>query len=224
MLLIILMFLAGCLPPLSPKMENPSSLSGSMRKPLPAGWENKKELLAKWGTSLPTLQALIPDTSIDLNYWETYYSTEKGMRLPIKRATISFSRADPVTIINTDLHFVNVAYIYSMKNYETDHYLLESVVKKVECKPTGFPQLLAGDILRHKILMVYGTPHEYNGIWHRYKDQNTGMSIQEVDDLHLIVKQKSNKMSTHLEKAIRDMYSDEGIEYRKQLMMKNIDL
>ena len=222
--LIGLFLLSGCIPPLFPLIDGSYSDDPTMRKQIPAGWSQNKELMAKWGKTLPTAISLIPDTTAKIKYWETYYTTQKGMRLPIKQATISFSRASSVAITYTDLHFVNIAYVYSIKNHESDHYLLASVVKNVECKPTGFPQLTAKDILRYKILQVYGTPHEYDGVWHLYKDQQTEMRIQEVDGSHLIVEQKSTVLEEHLQKAIRDMYSDEGIEYRKQLMIKDVDL
>lgn len=211
----------GCVPPLSPILSSDDSL---LRKPIPEGWAQQKEVLAKWGTTLPTVMTQIPDTTMKVQYWETYHTTEKGMRLPIKQATISFTRASPVSITRTDLHFVNIAYIYSLKNHEIDHYLLVSVVKNVECKPTGFPQLTSQDVLRYKILQVYGTPHEYNGVWHFYRDQQTEMGIQEVNNMHLIVEQKSLVLKNHLQKAVQDMYSDEGIEHHKQKKLKDVDL
>ncbi len=220
-ILIGFVLIAGCVPPLSPVLDRADY---PMRTPIPEGWTHNKESLANWGATLPTVLSLIPDTTMDVRYWETYHTTEKGIRLPIKQATISFSQASSVSITRTDLHFVNVAYVYSMKNHEIDHYLLASVVKNIECKPTGFPQLTSADILRYKILQVYGTPHEYNGVWHTYRDQQTEMGIQEVDDVHLIVEQKSLVLDEHLRKAVRDMYSDEGIEHRKLKKLKHVDM
>ena len=73
---------------------------------------------------------------------------------------------------------MNVDNIYSFTNYEPSHYELDVILKSIKLRDTGFPQLTADDVLKHKVLMEYGTPHDFDGKWHRYKNNDTRSEIK----------------------------------------------
>ena len=75
--------------------------------------------------------------------------------LPIKRATVEFHYITRLTTEQITLGFVNVDYVYSTTNNSDSHYILENVVKKIKLKDTGFPQLTAEDVIKHKVCLLY---------------------------------------------------------------------
>ena len=101
---------------------------------------------------------------------------------------------------------------------------MNGIVRGVELKPTGFPQLTSNDIVKHKVLMEYGTPKEFDGVWHIYEDVNSNYKVRELDERNIKVETKSLKVADKLEKAIDDTYSQQGIEYKKRLMVQGIDI
>ncbi len=193
-------------------------------KQLPEGWVLRKELLARWGTDLSQVTRTIPDSVPEVNYWESNYTTGNGTRVPIKRATVLYEYTNRLSINTIELQFVNIDYVYDISNHKSVDYVLERVVKKIELRDTGFPQLTAGDVIKHKILMVYGTPREFDGIWHRYQDENTEMKVRELDNRHIIIDLRSLAVEKKLQQALNDVYSDEGIEEKKQKLMEDFDL
>ena len=112
------------------------------------------------------------------------------------------------------LDFVNVDFIYSTTNNNDSHFILEGIVKKIKLKDTGFPQLASSDIIKHKVLMEYGTPKEFDGVWHIYQDVNSTYKVRELDERNPKSRTKSLKVVDKLEKAIDDTYSKQGIEYK----------
>lgn len=208
-------------PPPKPQVRVQPSVS---LKSLPQGWVLERQLIAKWGMSLPTVLSAIPDSASAVEYWEEMLSLPIGLRLPIKRAKVIYQMITRLTIETVELQFVNIDYVYSSSNHEPSHYLLEGLSRTTELKPTGFPQLTADDVLRHKILMEYGTPKEFDGVYHHYADSRTGMKVRVVDDEHILVRLKSNKVDGKLRQAINEMYSEEGIEYQKKQLLKGIDI
>ena len=85
-------------------------------------------------------------------------------------------------------------------------------------------KLASSDIIKHKVLMEYGTPKEFDGVWHIYQDVNSTYKVRELDERNLKVELKSLKVVDKLEKAIDDTYSKQGIEYKKRLMVQGIDI
>ena len=123
-----------------------------------------------------------------------------------------------------ELHFVNVNHIYSVTNYDASHYQLNAVLKSIKLKETRFPQLTSDDILKHKVLMVYGTPKEFDGSWHRYEDKDTKFAVRTIDGFHLATQSTSKVMDRKLKQAIQDVYSEEGVELKKQQLMEGFEL
>ena len=73
---------------------------------------------------------------------------------------------------------------------------VEGIVKKIKLKDTGFPQLASSDIIKHKVLMEYGTPKEFDGVWHIYQDVNSTYKVRELDERNLKVELKSANNSS----------------------------
>jgi hypothetical protein len=209
------------LPVIEPK---PAATPVIPRKTLPRGWSLQRELLARWGTSLPTVTSVIPDTLPEVEFWDAPVSVGETGKLPIKRATVRYQYTTRITVEQVELHFVNVDYVYSVLNHEPSHYILERVVRTVELKDTGFPQLTADDVIKHKVLMVYGTPQNYDGVWHQYRDSQTEMKVREVDERHLVIDLRSLAIERRLQQALQEVYSEEGIEQKKREIMEGLDL
>ena len=77
----------------------------------------------------------------------------------------------------------------------------------------------SNDIIKHKAqwnmalqknLMVFGT----------YEDVNSNYKVRELDERNIKVETTSLKVADKLEKAIDDTYSQQGIEYKKRLMVQ----
>ena len=151
-------------------------------------------------------------------------TTREGFVLPIKRASVEFQYTSRLTHELIMLEFVNVDFIYSTTNNNDSHFILEGITKKVKLKDTGFPQLAASDIIKHKVLMEYGSPKEFDGVWHIYEDINSTYKVRELDERNIKVETKSLQVTDKLEKAIDDTYSKQGIEYKKRLMVQGIDI
>ena len=205
-----------------PKRKNIESVIPVKR--LPNGWVFRGELLAPWSTSLPAVLTIVPDTTVEVVYTDESRTTKDGIVLPIKRATVEFNYVTRLTIERITLGFVNIDYVYSTTNNSDSHYILESVVKKIKLKDTGFPQLTAEDVIKHKVLMEYGTPREYDGVWHNYGDENSIFRVRKLDERNVKVEVDGLQIADKLNKAIEDVYSQQGIEYKKRLMMDGIDL
>lgn len=192
-------------------------------KNLHGGWVLNRQPVAKWGMSLPTVLGAVPDTAISVEYMEEMLTLPIGLRLPLKRAKVLYRIITHLTIETVELQFVNVDHVYSSSNHEASHFLLEGLTRKTELKPTGFPQLTADDILKHKILMEYGTPKEFDGVYHHYTDSKTSMKVRVVDDMHLMIRLSSREVERKLRQAINEMYSEEGIEFQKKQLLQGLD-
>ena len=212
------------LPKVSPQISRNKIVSVIPVRRLPDGWVFRDELLAPWSTSLPAVLTIVPDTTVEVVYTDESRTTKDGIVLPIKRATVEFNYVTRLTIERITLGFVNIDYVYSTTNNSDSHYILESVVKKIKLKDTGFPQLTAEDVIKHKVLMEYGTPREYDGVWHNYGDENSIFRVRKLDERNVKVEVDGLQIADKLNKAIEDVYSQQGIEYKKRLMMDGIDL
>ena len=193
-------------------------------KRIPSGWVFRDELLAPWESNLPAVLSIIPDTTVEVVYHDDNRTTREGFVLPIKRASVEFQYTSRLTHELIMLDFVNVDFIYSTTNNNDSHFILQGITKKVKLKDTGFPQLASSDIIKHKVLMEYGTPKEFDGVWHIYEDVSSTYKVRELDERNIKVELKSLKVSDKLEKAIDDTYSKQGIEYKKRLMVQGIDI
>tara|TARA_A100001037_G_scaffold7735_1_gene7683 strand:+ start:645 stop:1418 length:774 start_codon:yes stop_codon:yes gene_type:complete len=193
-------------------------------KRIPDGWVFRDELLASWESNLPAVLSIIPDTTVEVVYHDDNRTTKEGFVLPIKRASVEFQYTSRLTHEQIRLEFVNVDFIYSTTNNNDSHFILEGITKKVKLKDTGFPQLVSSDIIKHKVLMEYGTPKEFDGVWHIYEDVNSTYKVRELDERNIKVEMTSFKVNEKLEKAIDDTYSKQGIEYKKRLMVQGIDI
>jgi hypothetical protein len=193
-------------------------------KRIPDGWVFRDEMLASWESNLPAVLSIIPDTTVEVVYHDDNRTTKEGFVLPIKRASVEFQYTSRLTHEQIRLEFVNVDFIYSTTNNNDSHFILEGITKKVKLKDTGFPQLVSSDIIKHKVLMEYGTPKEFDGVWHIYEDVNSTYKVRELDERNIKVEMTSLKVDKKLEKAIDDTYSKQGIEYKKRLMVQGIDI
>ena len=59
---------------------------------------------------------------------------------------------------------------------------------------------------------------------HIYTDGNSDFRVRKLDERNVKVQVDGLKISDKLNKAIEDVYSQQGIEYKKRLMMDGIDL
>ena len=192
-------------------------------KSLPEGWTVDHHPVAKWSMSLPTVMSNILDSAQSVDYWEEIVDLPTGYKLPLKRSKVFFEVITRLTIESIELHFVNVDHIYSSTNHEPSHYIMNGVIRKIELKPTEFPQLMAEDIVKYKFLMEYGTPSEYVGGFHHYENDKTVLKVREMDKSHVQIQMNSVLVDQKLRTAINDMYSEEGIEYQKKLLLRAID-
>ncbi len=127
-------------------------------------------------------------------------------------------------VIRYTLFLYNIDFIYSITNIEASHYKLESIHKTIELKNVGFPQVTTDDVLQHKIMMTYGPPNEFDGTWHRYQDFNTEMNVRVLDDWNMAINLRGLIVESDLRRAIEQVYSEEGIEYKKIQLMESFDL
>ena len=192
-------------------------------EPLPEGWTVDRHPVAKWGMSLPTVMSNVLDSAQSVEYWEEVIDLPTGYKLPLKRAKVYFQIVTRLTIESIELHFMNINHIYSSTNHEPSHYIMNGIVRGVELKPTGFPQLTADDIIKYKFLMTYGTPKEFSGGFHNYESKKTILKVRDLDSRHVQIQMNSPEVDKKLLIAIDDMYSEEGIEYQKKLLLRSID-
>ena len=190
---------------------------------LPEGWTVDRHPVAKWGMSLPTVMSNVLDSAQSVEYWEEVIDLPTGYKVPLKRAKVYFQIITRLTIERVELHFMNINSIYSSTNHEPSHYIMNSLVRAVELKPTGFPQLTSDDIIKYKFLMNYGTPKEFSDGFHHYENKKTIMKVRDLDSRNVQIQMNSPEVDKKLLIAIDDMYSIEGIEYQKKLLLRSID-
>lgn len=192
-------------------------------EPLPEGWTVDRHPVAKWEMSLPTVMSNVLDSAQTVEYWEEIIDLPTGYKLPLKRSKVLFQIITRLTIETVELNFMNINHIYSSTNHEPSHYIMNSILRTIELKPTGFPQLTAKDVIRYKFLMTFGTPKEFKDGYHHYEDSQTILKVRELDRTHVQIKMNSLAIDKQLLTAIDDMYSEEGIEYQKKLLLRAID-
>jgi hypothetical protein len=180
--------------------------------------------VAKWEMSLPTVMSNVMDSAQTVEYWEEIIDLPTGYKLPLKRSKVLFQIITRLTIETVELHFINVDHIYSSTNHEPSHFILNGLVRSIELKPTGFPQLIASDVIKYKFLMEYGTPQEFTDGFHKYENDHTVLKVRELDKSHVQIQMNSTAVDQKLRTAIDDMYSEEGIEYQKKLLLRSIDI
>ena len=190
---------------------------------LPEGWTVDRHPVAKWGMSLPTVMSNVLDSAQSVEYWEEVIDLPTKYKLPLKRSKVLFQVITRLTIEDVELHFINIDHVYSSTNHEPSHYIMNGVVRTVELKPTGFPQLMAEDVIKYKFLMEYGTPNEFSDGFHKYQNELTTLKVKEMDKRHVQIQMNSVNVDKKLRQAIEDMYSEEGIEYQKKLLLRAID-
>ena len=190
---------------------------------LPEGWTVDRHPVAKWGMSLPTVMSNVLDSAQSVEYWEEVLDLPTQYKLPLKRSKVLFQVITRLTIETVELHFINIDHIYSSTNHEPSHYIMNGVVRTVELKPTDFPQLMAEDVIKYKFLMEYGTPNEFSDGFHKYQNEATTLKVKEIDKSHVQIQMNSVDVDNKLRQAIEDMYSEEGIEYQKKLLLRAID-
>jgi hypothetical protein len=190
---------------------------------LPEGWTVDRHPVAKWGMSLPSVMSNVLDSAQSVEYWEEVIDLPTRYKLPLKRSKVLFQIITRLTIETVELHFINVDHVYSSTNHEPSHYIMNGVVRTLELKPTGFPQLEAKDVIKYKFLMEYGTPNEFSDGFHKYQNDVTGLKVKEMNNSHVQIQMNSLAVDKKLRQAIEDMYSEEGIEYQKKLLLRAID-
>ena len=190
---------------------------------LPNGWTVDRHPVAKWGMSLPTVMSNVLDSAQSVEYWEEIIDLPSGYKLPLKRSKVFFQIVTRLTIENVELHFMNINHIYSSTNHEPSHYVMNKILRTIELKPTGFPQLTSNDVVKYKFLMTYGTPKEFKDGFHHYQNDKTVLKVRELDKSHVQIQMNSLELDSKLAVAIDDMYSEEGIEYQKKLLLRAID-
>ena len=211
-------------PPLASRSASVSPRPTFVLQSLPEGWTVDRHPVAKWGMSLPNVMSNVMDSAQTVEYWEEVIDVPTGFKLTLKRSKVLFQIITRLTIETVELHFVNVDHVYSPTNHEPSHYIMHGVVRTVELKPTGFPQLTADDVIKYKFLMEYGTPKEFSDDFHHYQNEQTVLKVRELDKNHVQIQMTSTLVDQKLQTAINDMYSEEGIEYQKKLLLRSIDI
>ena len=121
---------------------------------LPEGWTVDRHPVAKWGMSLPTVMSNVLDSAQSVEYWEEVIDLPTGYKVPLKRAKVYFQIITRLTIESVELHFMNINHIYSSTNHEPSHYIMNGIVRGVELKPTGFPQLTSDDVIKLSLIHI----------------------------------------------------------------------
>ena len=205
------------------KRSSSQSRPRLMVEPLPEGWTVDRHPVAKWGMSLPTVMSNVLDSAQSVEYWEEVIDLPTGYKLPLKRAKVYFQIVTRLTIESVELHFMNINHIYSSTNHEPSHYIMNGIVRGVELKPTGFPQLTADDIIKYKFFDDLWNSKEFSEGFHHYENKNTVLKVRDLDSRHVQIQMNSPAVDKKLLVAIDDMYSEEGIEYQKKLLLRSID-
>ena len=193
--------------------SNPTVLDGYI-KSLPNGWVLAREPISNWNSSLSAVMGYFPDSLSIAEFWDDPLTLKSGFRIPVRRAKMMYEYTTRMTIERIELRFINIDFIYSITNIEASHYKLESIHKTIELKNIGFPQVTTDDVLQHKIMMTYG----------RYQDFNTEMNVRVLDDWNLAINLRGLIVESDLRRAIEQVYSEEGIEYKKVQLMESFDL
>ncbi|MBT3216195.1 MAG: hypothetical protein HOD97_04180 [Candidatus Marinimicrobia bacterium] len=224
---LIVMFFSGCalfIPNHFAENEITFENPNSPAKPLPRGWSVGENLMAEWGSGVNEILGNLPDTTLEVEYWKDEIDIETGKRLPILKARVRFDYKTRLNTQRVELRFVNVDYIYDMDKISSEHYQLESVTKTIELTTTGYPKILVDDVLRKKVLMVYGTPQSFNGLSHAYTDENTMMKVRVLDNSHLMITLNGYQISNALQDALYKVYSEDGIDLKKEQILQEFEL
>ena len=65
---------------------------------------------------------------------------------------------------------------------------------------------------------------EFSDGFHHYQNEQTVLKVRELDKSHVQIQMTSTLVDQKLQTAINDMYSEEGIEYQKRLLLRSIDI
>lgn len=193
-------------------------------KSLPPGWATGDEIQAGWTTNLNAILGSLPDTAAKVTFWEDEVALGPGKKYPLQRAKIALIVPTRLNTQTVELRFVNVDYIYSTGLHTADHFILNEVSKIIEISTTGYPRISAEDILRNKVLLVYGTPSGFDGVSHEYQDEKTTMAVRVLDKKSLVIHLRSVEVESALNEALYKVYSEEGLELKKQEILKGFDL
>lgn len=223
---IFFLLFQGCtihrIPYSGPGPDNP--LLPDVVKPLPEGWVLNGVLAAAWGSDLSGFIQSTPDTSFGISFWEELYDIEDADPVLIPRATITYSYNSGVTQEDYTLEYINIHYLINPTDLNDDDYVLAEVKRSIFLVDTAPIQLTSNDVVKQKILMVYGTPTEFDGLSYRYYNDITDMKIQEIDDRHLIVHLKSIDSIKQLANVLETYYSNDAREKQKRSLLDKIDL
>lgn len=224
--LVILFLLHGCTIykiPIS-ELKGDNLLSLDMVKALPEGWALNGVLAAAWGSGLPEFTKSIPDTSFDIAFWEEIYSLDDNAQVIIPRATITYAYRSGISREEVQLEYLNIQYLIDQTNLFDNDYILSEVKRSIYLFDTKPVQLTSDDIIKRKMLMVYGTPIEFDGLSYIYYNDITDMNIREIDDRHILIHLKSINVKKQLASTIEMYHSKAAKEKQKQLLLEQIDL
>jgi len=71
---------------------------------------------------------------------------------------------------------------------------------------------------------VYGTPQSFNGLSHAYTDENTMMKVRVLDNSHLMITLNGYQISNALQDALYKVYSEDGIDLKKEQILQEFEL
>lgn len=228
--LLLLIYLSACTP-ISQRLHLPDWFTPDFpppppktypAQPLPRGWQVNDQITLPWGTSLDSVMAFLPDSIPTLQYWEEIIDTPSGKNIPLQKVRILTAESSPLMTNVTELFFTNIDMIYNLQQVETKHYQLSKLVHSLTLKQTGFPQLHAKDVLRHKILIEYGEPLRYRLRTYTFQDSLTLMQVRTLNKMRLKKTLRSIQMGHKLNQALEDVYSDEAIKQQKQSLLDRI--
>ncbi|NQV36433.1 MAG: hypothetical protein HQ509_00310 [Candidatus Marinimicrobia bacterium] len=195
-----------------------------MVKVLPEGWALNGVLAAAWGSGLPEFTKSIPDTSFDISFWEETYSIDDNAQVIIPRATITYAYKSGVSREEVQLEYINIQNLVNPTSLLDSDYILSEVKRSVYLFDTNPVQLTSDDIIKRKMLMVYGSPIEFDGLSYIYYNDVTDMNIREIDDRHLIIHLKSINIKKQLAATIEMYHSKAAKEKQKLLLLEQIEL
>ncbi|MFQ6605967.1 MAG: hypothetical protein ACE5D8_10535 [Fidelibacterota bacterium] len=222
--IIFLLLLAGCVsnPATVPYQSGDNISDPAPVISLPEGWVQHGVLAAAWGSGLPEVTPLIPDTGYQTEFWEENIPVD-NREVVIPRASVTYQKLTPASKETWVLRFINIANLYEPLNLDDDQYLLIDIQRTIRLLDAGDIRVTADDVMKRKVLMRYGTPVSFDGNRYLYYDDKTEMAIQVLDDQTLFVQSSSIGLKEKLAVALESEYSREAIDQKINDLLKNIE-
>ncbi len=222
--IILLIFLTGCSrnPYPVPYHSDDNLFTKAPVVSLPEGWVQNGVLAAAWGSGLPEVTALVPDTGYRVEFWEENIPID-DREVVIPRASVKYEKLTPVSKETWVLRFINIENLYHPMTLTDDQYLLFDIQRTIRILDTGDIHFTTDDIMKRKVLMKYGAPVDFDGHRYTYYDDRTEMVFQLLDDHTMYVQANSLGLKEKLAIALESQYSSEAIDKKINDLLESIE-